>query len=302
MDQTKKISYYSAEGQDAPRAHMKPNSTYINLPKAERNYPIYRIMSLERLFQMFDESSNYLVRPRMWEDPFENFISNLQGRLPDGELVEFAQRYDFYGQCWTLTGGTDAMWRIYSADKQSVRIKVRLSDLFKAISSVAQGIPFIGRVKYLQSSALIPWTRRVVRSTKRPSLELLAKTFLVKRGAFSHENEVRLLYCSAGGPEDGDKVYRHPLECRRVVSEIMLDPRLNKAEAETIAAEVRRRTQYKGRIRQSDLYAPPDQFFLRLGPSYAVLNRTKARVTYEGDGRQTTWRPDGVSQVVLPFR
>ena len=241
---------------------MPPIHRYINLRSAERNRYVYRIMSLERLFQMFEESANYLVRPNRWEDPFENFISHLQGRLPDGELVEFAQRYDFYGQCWTLVGGTDAMWRIYSRNTRSARIKVRLKDLFQHLSAYARGAPFIGRVKYLHSEELLPWTRRVVRATKRPSLELLAKTFLVKRAAFSHENEVRLLYCSATG-ETG-KLYQHPLDCHRVVSEIMLDPRLTKAEAQVITEEVRVRTRYQGAIVQSDLYAPPDQFFLPL--------------------------------------
>src|SRR4029077_13848233 len=73
------------------------------------------------------------------------------------------------------------MWRIYSPDKRSARIKVRLPDLFAALSTYAIGVPFIGKVKYLR---LKPWAQRLVRSTSNPSLELLAKTFLVKRPAF----------------------------------------------------------------------------------------------------------------------
>lgn len=275
---------------------MQPKSAYLHLTKAERSGFLYRIMSLDRLFQMFAERANYLVRPIMWEDPFENFIAHLQGKLPTGEVVELAQRFDFFGQCWTLRGGTDAMWRIYSPDKRSARIKVRLPDLFTALSTYAIGVPFIGKVKYLR---LKPWAQRLVRSTSKPSLELLAKTFLAKRPAFSHENEVRLLYCSDRDSERG-RVYRHPFDCHRLIAEITLDPRLDKIQAKKLGEEIRVRTRYKGRIVQSNLYAPPKQFFVRLGASYAALVRTKARVSYERDLRRTISRPDGISQLVLP--
>ena len=255
-------------------------------------------MGLDRLFQMFDESANYLVRPSMWEDPFENFISHLQGQLPNGELVEFAQRYDFYGQCWTLLGGTDAMWRIYSRDRKSARVKISIEDLLQSLSVYALGAPFIGRVRYLHNEDLLPWTSRVVRSTKAPSLELLAKTFLVKRTAFSHENEVRLLYCAT--PKETGRVYCHRLDCHRTITEIMLDPRLSEEESASLTEIVRVRTSFKGPIVRSTLYAPPEDFVLRLGPRYAELPRSKSRVSYEGDRRITTARKDGVPQLVLP--
>ena len=109
----------------------------------------------------------------------------------------------------------------------------------------------------------------------------------MKRPAFSHENEVRLLYYSDRDSDRG-RVYRHPFDCHRLIAEI------------TLGEEIRVRTRYEGRIVQSNLYAPPKQFFVRLGASYAALVRTKARVSYEGDLRRTISRPDGISQLVLP--
>jgi hypothetical protein len=277
---------------------MQQIKGYINFRSSELNLYVYRIMSLDRLYQMFYESSNYLVRPIMWEDPFENFIAKIQGRLPDGQIVEFAQRYDFYGQCWTLLGGTDAMWRIYSKDKRSVRIMVRLKDLYGYLSEYATGALFIGKVKYLGSDQFISWIRRVFHTSQQPNIELIAKTFLVKRGAFSHENEVRLLYYTTHY-ETGN-FYRFKFDCHRFVKEIMLDPRLKKNEADALAAEVRTRTEYKGKIVQSKLYAQPDRFYIRLGPEYTSLTKTKERITYEGDQRILTRREDGIEQLILP--
>lgn len=272
---------------------------YLNLRSTERPRYVYRIMSVTRLFQMFQDSANYLVRPWMWEDPFENFISHLKGQLPSGELVEFAQRYDFFGQCWTLLGaGSDAMWRIYSRDKRSVRVKVSIDDLHASLACTACGVPFIGRVRYLKGNELFRWTGRVVRATKQPSLELLAKTFLVKRMAFAHENEVRLLYC--GTENETSVLYRYPLDCHRTVRELMLDPRLTQKEFLLLRDEIKCKTSYAGQIIQSTLYAPPTDFALRLGERYATLPRRRGRVSYDGDRRIRTC-DDGPDQLVFPL-
>jgi len=124
---------------------------YINISISERDRAVYRIISFERLRELFEKRVNTLVKPMAWDDPFENFIPGLKGQLPSGQFVEFSQRYDFYGQCWTLIGGTDAMWRIYSSDKRSVRIKVRLRALVETLAPRAIGIVFVGKVRYLHT-------------------------------------------------------------------------------------------------------------------------------------------------------
>ena len=197
-----------------------------------------------------------------------------------------------------VLGGTDAMWRIYSSDERSVRVKVRVDELYESLSATAKYAPFIGRVKYVHEADLLKWTARVVRSTRRPSLELLAKTFLVKRMAFSHENEVRLLYCSSS--DDRDRLHRHPFDCHRLIKELMLDPRLTQEEFLQLRDMVRVRTSFKGPILQSKLYAPPADFILRLGEAYATLPRTTERVFYDGDLRKSLQRTDVTPQLVLP--
>ena len=88
---------------------MNIDHCYLNIPRSERNRPLYRIISLGRLYELFEKRVNTLVKSVAWNDPFENFVLGLKGRLPSGEVVEFAQRYDFYGQCWTRIGASDAM-------------------------------------------------------------------------------------------------------------------------------------------------------------------------------------------------
>jgi hypothetical protein len=270
---------------------------FLNLPKAQRMWPVYRIMSLTRLFEMFQQRANVLVKPFKWDDPFENFVAHLKGKLPTGELVEFAPRFDFYGQCWTITGGTDAMWRIYSGDKRSVRIKVRVAKLYEQLYSTAIGPAFIGKVRYLREAQLRDWIKRLVRKADKPDITLLAKTFLVKRPAFAHENEVRLLYCSAHDSQG--LLHRHPFDCG-LIEEIEIDPRLTPEEARKLMTEIASRTSYAGRMVQSPLYRPPEDFVVSLNASYASLPRSFSRVSYSGDLRTTVHKKGSVPQLQFP--
>jgi len=78
---------------------MDYSDCYINIPDVERHFPVYRIITRERLKEIFEKQVNTLVKPHLWEDPFEDLLVKVEGQLPTGELVEFGQRYDFYGQC-----------------------------------------------------------------------------------------------------------------------------------------------------------------------------------------------------------
>jgi hypothetical protein len=247
---------------------------YVNIPPSRRNWPVYRIISQKRLFEIFSERVNTLVNPVLWDDPFENFIRAIKGRLPSGEIVEFSQRYDFYGQCWTLLGGTDAMWRIYSSDKQSVRIKVRLKTLVESVAMNAKGIVLAGRVRYLDSAGLLKWAKRVLHDSRDPDVRLLGKTLLVKRAAFAHENEVRILYL--GGNTQGS-LFRYRLDPHAFIAEMMVDPRLSEQEAATLIETIKTKTGFRGPISHSKLYAPPRELVVRLNQAYAALPRTSQR-------------------------
>ncbi len=274
---------------------------YLNVRASERSRPLYRIISLERLYELFEKRVNTLVKPIAWDDPFENFMAGLKGRLQSGEIVEFAQRYDFYGQCWTLVGGSDAMWRIYSSDKRSVRIKVRVRTLVETLAPYAVGIVLVGKVRYLHTDGLLNWAKRVIRDSDAPDVRLLARTLLVKRMAFSHEQEVRLLYFDPR--EQQPKLFQYRVDPHVFVEEIVVDPRLSRVQATDFMKEIRRRTRFRGPIAHSNLYAPPRELVLRLGKAYSPLPRRSWRVTYEGDVRKTTSSPAlSGTQILLPVR
>ena len=68
---------------------------------------------MKRLLELFQTRHNVLVAPEKWDDPFENFILK----------SDRVSRRGWYGQCWTWQRASDAMWRIYSGDKNGVRMR-----------------------------------------------------------------------------------------------------------------------------------------------------------------------------------
>ena len=46
----------------------------IDFGQQEDGKNIYRIFTIDRLIEMFDEKVNTLVKPELWDDPFENFL------------------------------------------------------------------------------------------------------------------------------------------------------------------------------------------------------------------------------------
>ena len=277
---------------------MDYSDCYINIPDVERHFPVYRIITRERLKEIFEKQVNTLVKPHLWEDPFEDLLVKVEGQLPTGELVEFGQRYDFYGQCWTLRGNTDAMWRIYSGDKKSVRIKVRIRTLIQTFAPWAIGPVFIGKVRYSTQQNLLRWARTVLRDEDDPTINLLVRTLLVKRAAFSHEQEVRLLYLDPR--ENLETIFQYHIDPHKFIEEIVLDPRVPAAEVQQSMDEIRAVTGFRGPIKQSDLYAPPKTMVLHLGAAYEKFVKIAPSTTYEGKSGRKVLGINSHKQLILP--
>jgi hypothetical protein len=47
---------------------------YLNLEESDFSTYIYRTIPLNRLYELFQDNENALVKPSLWEDTFENFV------------------------------------------------------------------------------------------------------------------------------------------------------------------------------------------------------------------------------------
>ena len=232
-------------------------TNYLNLRDGDKDRYVYRIIPVKRHYDLFTKRENVLVRPARWEDPFENFILNSKARLPDGEIVQFSFNNDFYGQCWTLLTTSDAMWRIYSPGAQSVRIRTTVRKLVDSLSTAlgewANVQVFIGKVHYLTDKQLLSFADNVFAHGLNPVA--LAETLLVKRKAFVHEKEVRLLYFEKSN-RSAEDLFHYDVNPNALVDQIMIDPHLSKDDADDLKEKIKDETGFTGTIKRSLLYAP----------------------------------------------
>ena len=160
------------------------------------------------------------------------------------------------------------MWRIYSGDRAHPGVKVkttigRLFDNLKGLGSPAPYLQFfVGRVRYLSEMDVRLVTNSTLSSfTSGGGSNSFAKMLCIKREAFAHEAEVRLLYhdLAFGEPTQirgKDGILRYRFDANRVLEEVVIDPRLEERDAADIEASL-----YSAGCRlpisQSNLYRVP---------------------------------------------
>ncbi len=237
---------------------------YLNIPEEIRDQAIYRIMPIERLIEVFYCEKLSLVRPKMWDDPFENWLLKSYGLTPEGDRVNLTNIRDaIYGQCWTFHRETDAMWRIYSHAKQGAKVKTTIRKLLESLYSSTDDFPelscFIGKVHYLTVEDMKQklTTHDFFDSTGAGT----AETLLFKRDSFEHENEVRLIFHFPESNKATNDIHQFQINPRELFDEIVLDPRIG----EDIFQSKRNALKDKGfskSIEQSELYRPPEELII----------------------------------------
>jgi hypothetical protein len=124
---------------ETPNKDLDAEITMSGNPKLQDNgididdwdAPIYRVYSMHRFKSLLNTKTNGLVHPSLWKDPFENFFLKCKAVASDGTFVSLESLSEsWYGQCWTKNRDSDAMWRIYSPNKDGVRVSTTIRKLF----------------------------------------------------------------------------------------------------------------------------------------------------------------------------
>lgn len=245
---------------------MKSNCIFLT--EEDLDISIYRIFSFDRLRQIFSEKKLTLVKPKLWDDPFENFILNAEGQMPDGRVFSFGARELFYGQCWTLARENDAMWRIYSPEKDGVKVKTTIRKLFKPLfdkgghltktnGDIYNHSAFIGKVKYETTKVLLEMLNDETRMSSKvydKSGWGQASTFYFKRIAFKHEREVRIMWFER--ENSNSDFFKFEIEPNELFDQIVFDPQMKKSVYKRQKEELKS-WGYDKSVFQSGLYKVP---------------------------------------------
>lgn len=205
------------------------NRNLIHLTQEEIDLPIYRIFPFHRLQEIFTNKELVFIKPKKWDDPFENWLLKSKFKLKNGEEISILSSQDFVGQCWSLTEENDAMWRIYSSKKGGVKIKTTIRKLLITLLTGVQDdlqheiSKFIGKVKYLTKEEIIKEFQNNYKSYLTTNIGQ-AKSHFYKRPEFKHEDEIRILFKTSKNIEDNK--FKLKIDPYELIDEIILDPRL----------------------------------------------------------------------------
>jgi hypothetical protein len=222
-------------------------------------------MKMVYIREMFTGRKLAFCSPRLWDDPFENIVSTCQvvdkSTKPWTVTILGSQRRSIWGQCWSLAVESDALWRIYSAvrkdpvtgqnealDDEGLKIRTSPAKVMHVLQSAPdmKGVEaaFIGVVRYLPEEVALQNIANEVGRSKTLAYstpEGHAASLLVKRDAFKHEYEVRVVLVGAASSESTAKVVKVDIDPNVLIEEIILDPRLT-------MGDVSRRTSDSGRL------------------------------------------------------
>jgi hypothetical protein len=241
---------------------------YIQLEESDLDRPIYRFTTFARLIEFFRTGEFALAQTSKWDDPFENFIVGMRFKNNKGTL-DLALRNAVHGSCWTRKSVSDALWRIYSPDKLSVRIgstpRLLGTSLDCALAKYPRTKWFIGKVDYLPQKSIVNLASALARLILQDeSGTAAARSVLLKRRSFAHEDEVRILVIDRHRRSKGG-VLKVKIDPHRVLRSVMIDSRAPREILEMYRTHLKGQLGFRGRISKSTLYDLPDRLVIQLG-------------------------------------
>lgn len=194
------------------------NETFIISKNLGSNTKLYRYLSLSCFLEFVETKTTYLSNLNAWEDIWE---------LPAKHKMPIEFSNNLYGQCWSLEGISDALWKIYAKGKEGILIQ---SSVNKFLS--------IDQIDVAMLSPVIYYDNLERALQKLDTLKGPEKTFyhgLLKRKAFQHEKEVRLItYVKPDKIDSIPKSISITLNPFDFIENIFIDPRASKWYVKTI--------------------------------------------------------------------
>ena len=267
---------------------------------ANPDEPIHRIFPLWFLEETVRLRQLVLTAPHLWDDPLEIVAGPLavswreSGRYMKRIINQSLPAV--HAQCWSMSAESDTLLRAYShvikdphfhrnicPRDEGVRVRSTPNKLLRALMLGSQSgsavTCFVGSVQYLEEKALFQEIANAVDSVGIHVFELpgnRARLLLMKREAFAHEAEVRLIAVHQKS-EAADPLFRVGIDPNEVFDEMTFDPRLEifeRRERETLIRELG----YTGPFRESGLY---ERVLLEVGLSKPpkAVSRTGGKST-----------------------
>lgn len=246
---------------------LEANSINVDL-----DTPIYRIMDFDRIKQILQDRKIAFVRPALWEDPFENFLLNSVGVLPDGEKVSLKElKNQHYAQCWTFSADCDGLWRNFKKNSNVVKVSSTVGTVFRQVYDLSNTFHtlsyFVGKVEYVSQRQIEAFLNKTLNLTGMGGHDLpFVITLLTKRAQFSYENEVRFIFVKPSGkdidltkirnPWDDSDYFQVNIDPNLTFDEIQIEPWVNMTTYADMVSDLQR-LGFTNAISRSATYSKP---------------------------------------------
>lgn len=204
--------------------------------EVELNKPIYKFIPFQRFLEMLDNNYLYFRNVLRWDDNWEIPTRLFQSEGLEGLGKLFLEKdcwHETFATCFTERYDTDAMWRIYSPNKNSICIETTAAMLLQELTAYNNEYSvYYAPIIYCSFTASD--AREIFNEEKAKEYPAQFYGSYLKRDAFAHEREVRLAIQSPKynfenkNPPDGIQL---PVNLRNIVRRIIIDPRLTQQEA-----------------------------------------------------------------------
>lgn len=221
---------------------------------------VYRIMPLRHFLSTLKRGKLYLPRVSKWDDPYELFLFKQQFVKSSGMSVDtMSEAYRIYGQCWTTARDSDALWRIYSPDRMSVRIKTTVQNI-EQLTEKSMGNGLLvksGKVDYKNQNEINAYVKSLTGTSVTNTV--LQDSLFIKRSSFEHEKEYRIIAWMADFDENNNYTPSSPEYIEipfpdDFIQEVYLDPRLSQDEVAMLKPALALRLGGSCPVSQSTLY------------------------------------------------
>jgi hypothetical protein len=199
-------------GQDgeAPRSARADSEETSRIVPPSDDTVIWRYMDFTKYVALLESSALYLARADQFvDDQYEGFPTGMPGMARQFELrmqlgrrpspfeqffaVAWPQLYT-YVSCWHASSGESAaMWKLYAKSEEAVAVKTTFKQLRQLTEKIRPRFGYVGaaQVLYLSDYLLGPTT--IGGDDDMMFHGHHARSFFLKRAAYSHEREVRVV-------------------------------------------------------------------------------------------------------------
>lgn len=217
---------------------------------------IYRYIDLQTLMFMLESDTTNFRKVSSWEDTWENpykHVITYGKNNKNGTKNQFTNmRFEeIYGQCWTSNNDSDAMWRIYSPNKDGIMISSTIEKL-GLVEEIIYGI--IKPITYTKRDIKKIMLEEILRS-ESPYI----RSVFLKRDSFEHEKEIRFVAERINIKANFEKLSNNfislKIRTKELIDKITIDPRATDWYVETIKKYCDR-IGFNKDVVKSELYSP----------------------------------------------